>query len=117
MERDYSGENVKPYERGGYVESDIRKPKFNPDEIKKIYCAWSEGRPVVLGYSVRVGKKGISLRVSVFNVDTCCFIHPNAVNITRDWLKIGPMLEQNQIPEDWVNLILKKMQEVIAGGR
>lgn len=116
MEREYSGDNVKLYDRGGYIESDIRKIKFNPKEIEKIYSAWAKGRPVVMGYSVAVGKKGISMRVSVFNVYSCCYIHPNAVNVTKDWLKIGPILMSNQIPSEWLELILTKIQEVISGG-
>lgn len=113
MGRDYSAYNVKPYNRGGHIVSDIRKLNFSVDEVEKITGAWSEGKSVVLGYSVRVGRKGLALRIEVFNVDNCCCIHPGAIDITKDWLKIRSMLDQNQIPKDWMELIIKKLQKEV----
>ena len=116
MGRDYSAYNVKPYNHGGRVVSDIRKLNFNDDELEKITSAWAEGKSVVLGYSVRVGRKGMSLRLEIFNVNNSCYVHPEALDITRDWLRIRPILEQNKIPKEWLEIILKKLQEVVKNG-
>ena len=117
MAKEYSGDNIKFYNHGGYIMVDIKNIKFSVEEIDKIHAAWCEGRPVVMGYKVEAGKKGLTIRLSVFNVDTSCYIHPNAVNITREWMQIKPLLENNQIPEEWLVLITNKIQEEIKNGK
>ena len=117
MEREYSGDNIKFYNHGGFIQMDIKKIEIPETELGKIHSAWCEGRPVVMGYKVEVGKKGLVIRISIFNVDTCCFIHPNAINITREWMQIKPLLENNQIPQDWMDKIIKKIEEVMKNGK
>ena len=103
--------NTKLYNCGGEFYIDVKDVKVTKAEIETVHNAWAEGRPVQMGCIVKIGKRGIGLYFYISNALSSTYIHPNAINITRDWLRVKLMLEKNQIPSEWMELLIEKLRE------